>query len=160
MKKDKIYTQNFPYEEIMNEAKNYKYAVVLRDHYKGNAGGDLFSGKKFQNAPDFCLYNIERPVYKIVLTDKDVVKMMDENNKLISEIYSLRRKKELIPLPARPMGIDGRKTERTAPKEYAEWREMIKKNKAEIEKINKKVSGLEKKINRPGFPLDLYKWDI
>lgn len=115
------------YEIIKTEAKKFASVVMLRDHYRGNAKGDYFWAKDFErifNEKDYWFYNLERPVYQIIITNDDVPAIVESRKRLIDK--KVKREIELskINCTSRPH-CDGRATERTQPEAFAEWRKEM-----------------------------------
>lgn len=139
--KTKEFERVINWKEIMQEAVNYKYVVMYRDHYRGNGKGEYFDGNKMMEILNKCSYlfsNDDRPVYKVILTNDDVPKCIGQRKELIKIIDELMYEKYQIHIPGRP-NCDGRKTRRTAPEAYAEFDRICKEGSELKRKITAEI---------------------
>ena len=133
------------WQDIMKEAKGYKYVVMYRDHYRGNAKGDWFEADQFEiiyKQQPFWFTNTDRPVEEVILTDDDVPGIIEQRKQVIKKINDLRWFKSKIHIPAHP-NCDGRATRRTQPEAFAEWDKAVAKAKMAHSRLHKRISDLE-----------------
>lgn len=148
------------WEAIIKEAQNFKYFIILRDHYRGNAAGEycltsiLEALYKEQN---FWFYNIERPVHTVIMTDMDVPSNISQRNKLYQETERKTYEISHVYMPMRP-ACDGRATERTQPEAFAQWRKDRQDAQAKIDALKAVIKNIEEQLDALdlGFPSSLY----
>ena len=110
------------WQNIMNEASNYKYVVMYRDHYQGNGKGEFFAADRLAALMDeqpYWFHNEDRPVYEVILTDDDVVEIINARQRVIDQINKTEYTMNALPLPV--LKADRRSTRRTQPEAWAEY---------------------------------------
>lgn len=149
------------WEAIIQKAQDYKYIIILHDHYIANAAGEysltsilpaLYKNERF------WFDNEERPVHTVILTDIDVKANIDERVALRRDIQAKVVERYRVPMPLRP-ACDGRATERTQPEAFAAWRQARKEGQAKIDSLTEEINQLRDRFTslNPGFPVRLYE---
>lgn len=164
MKSNKVYSiieEKYDWESIINEAQDYKYIIILRDHDKANGAGDYCSTSIIETlykTEAFWFFNIERPVHTVILTDVDVPSNIAYRQRLSKEIAIKTQERYKVYMPMRP-ACDGRATERTQPEAFAEWRKNRKDGQAKIDALTEVINDLTDRYHAayPGFPSSLYQ---
>lgn len=135
-----------------------KWIILIRDHYRDNGKGEFFAATRYEalkkKAPYWFL-NEERPVCTVIMTDDDVPSLVQERDKTIKAIFSLKRDRDNVYDPAKP-DCDGRKTRRTAPEAYAKFDKDKAKAKKDKERIAKKIKVLEERLKELPYSSTLY----
>jgi hypothetical protein len=150
----------FNWQQIMNEAKNYKYVVMYRDHYRGNGKGEWFKADEFAaifKQQDFWFYNIERPVFQVILTDDDVPAIIMQRSEIIRELQKVECDIRYTNIPMRPM-CDGRATRRTQPEAFAAWDKAKAKAAKKLNSLRSRRDSLQASLNavQPYYSTTLY----
>lgn len=148
------------WEAIIKEAQNYKYLIILREHYRGNAAGEycLTSILEALYKEGFWFYNIERPVHTVIMTDMDVPSNISQRNKLYQEAERKTYEISRVYMPMRP-ACDGRATEKTQPEAFAQWHKVRQEGQAKIDALKAEKRNIEEQLDvlYPGFPSSLYQ---
>lgn len=155
----KTFNENLDWNEILKESKNYKYVVMLRDHYNGNGKGEFFESQHFDwlmEHQKFWFFNCERPVYHVTLTNDNVPAIIDKRKTLINAINDIERKLREIVIPMRP-ACDGRATRRTQPEAYAQWDKDREDGKTKYSILKSKHDSLLNELSsiKPSFSTTL-----
>lgn len=120
MKANRIFNANyttFSWKEVMNEASNYKYIVMYRDHYQGNGKGEFFAADRLaalMEEQPYWFSNEDRPVYEVILTDEDIPKIIADRQKVIDQIQTAEYTMSKLSRPV--LNADRRSTRRTQPR--------------------------------------------
>lgn len=145
----KTFKGQFDWQDIMNEAKCYKYVVMYRDHYPGNGKGEYFRSEDFELLMEHQSHWFnctERPLEMVILTNDDVPDIINERKRLIDLLQTIRWQKEKINVPAHP-DCDGRATRRTQPEAYAKWDAEVAQTKALIAEKKEAINRLQAQLN-------------
>lgn len=148
------------WEAIIKEAQNYKYLIILRDHYRGNGAGEYCLTSILEalyKEQGFWFNNIERPVHTVIMTDMDVPSNISQRNKLYQEAERKTYEISHVYMPMRP-ACDGRATEKTQPEAYAQWRKDRQEGQAKIDALKAEKRNIEEQLKAlySGFPSSLY----
>jgi hypothetical protein len=161
--KTKKFNQNegqLNWQEIMNEAKGFKYVVMHRDHYRGNGKGEWFEAKEFAalfEKQGFWFFNCERPVYEVILTDDDVPAIIEQRKQIIKDLQLVERDIHYTNIPMRP-NCDGRATRRTQPEAFAEWDKAKAKATRKLKQLRNRRDSLQAQLDavQPTYSTTLY----
>lgn len=114
------------WEDVMNEARNYKYVVMYRDHYRGNGKGEFFQANNFAallREQPYWFAQEERPVYEVILTNDDVPDIIADRKRVISQMSKVEYTLSTISRPN--LQADGRSTRRTQPEAWADFDKAV-----------------------------------
>ena len=114
------------WEEVMNEARNYKYVVMYRDHYTGNGKGEFFQAHNFAallKEQPYWFAQEERPVYEVILTNDDVPSIIADRKRVIAQMAKVEYTMSTINHPT--LQGDGRSTRRTQPEVWAAFDKAV-----------------------------------
>lgn len=159
-KKFDISDGEFNWQQIMNEAKDYKCVVMHRNHYRGNGKGEWFRAEEFAalfEKEGFWFFNCERPVYEVILTDDDVPGIIAQRRELIDKIQRVEFDIRNTNIPMRPM-CDGRATRRTQPEAFAEWDKAKAKAAKKLNSLRSRRDSLQAQLDavQPYYSTTLY----
>lgn len=145
------------WEEIMNEAHNYKYVVMYRDNYRLNSKGEFFPADNFadlvREQPQWFT-NEERPVYKVVLTNDDVPAIIADRKRVIAQINNVEITMSTINQPT--LQADGRSTRRTQPEAWAAFDKAVEDYNAQSDALQQCLSLLNITLTAlPYYPISL-----
>jgi len=114
------------WEDVMNEARNYQYVVMYRDHYRGNGKGEFFQANNFAaliREQPFWFAQEERPVYEVILTNEDVPAIIADRQRVIAQMNKVEYTLSTIIRPT--LQADGRSTRRTNPAAWAAFDKAV-----------------------------------
>ena len=129
------------WEEVMTEARNYKYVVMHRDCYRGNGKGEFFQAHNFADLfreQPYWFNNEEHPVNEVLLTNDDVPAIIADRKRVIAQIRKVDITLSTINQPT--LQADGRSTRRTQPEAWAAFDRAV-------EDYNAQSNALQQCIN-------------
>lgn len=135
------------WEDVMNEASNYKYVVMHRDHYRGNGKGEFFQANNFAallREQPYWFTNEERPVYEVILTNDDVPTIIADRRRVIAQINKVEYTLSTIQSPT--LQVDGRSTRRTQPEAWAAFDKAVEDYNAQRNALQQCISLLSQTL--------------
>lgn len=146
MKANRIFNANyttFSWKEVMDEAKNYQFVVMYRDHYQGNGKGEFFAADRLaalMKEQPYWFSNEDRPVYEVILTDEDIPKIIADRQKVIDQIQTAEYTMSKLSRPV--LNADRRSTRRTQPEAWAEYDKAVEAYNADRSALELAIAGL------------------
>jgi hypothetical protein len=146
MKSNRIFKtsdSSLNWQTIMNEASNYKYVVMYRDHYQGNGKGEFFAADRLaalMEEQPYWFSNEDRPVYEVILTDEDIPKIIADRQKVIDQIQTAEYTMSKLSRPV--LNADRRSTRRTQPEAWAEYDKAVEAYNADRSALELAIAGL------------------
>lgn len=135
------------WEDVMNEAHNYKYVVMYRDRYLGNSKGEFFQAHNFADLfreQPYWFNNEYRPVFEVLLTNDDVPTIIADRKRVIAQIHKVDITLSTINQPT--LQADGRSTRRTQPEAWAAFDKAVKDYNAQCNTLQQCISLLSQTL--------------